>query len=124
MAATLATTCRCPAPCNARRRRLVVHRTSAPEVLFLRVAVVFPGQGTQATGMGRAWRAQPSWSVVEQAEQAFGQPLAPLLLDATDEELGRTRAAQLSVLCTSLVAWDAAKDALAEHEIVAFGGHS
>jgi [acyl-carrier-protein] S-malonyltransferase len=90
----------------------------------LRVAIVFPGQGTQAAGMGVPWRDHPSWGVVEQAEKAFGAPLAELLLDADDEQLGRTREAQLAVLCTSLVAWDAVRSALGEREIVAFAGHS
>jgi [acyl-carrier-protein] S-malonyltransferase len=88
----------------------------------LRVAVVFPGQGTQSPGMGAAWREHPSWSVVERAEKALGEPLAPLLLDADDDQLARTRNAQLAVLCTSLVAWDAVRDTLGE--VVAFGGHS
>jgi [acyl-carrier-protein] S-malonyltransferase len=92
----------------------------------LRVAVVFPGQGTQAEGMGRAWRDHPSWSVVENAEKALGESLSELLLDADAEQLGRTHDAQLAVLCTSLVAWDAAQPVLAKHghEIVAFAGHS
>jgi [acyl-carrier-protein] S-malonyltransferase len=90
----------------------------------LRVAIVFPGQGTQAPGMGLPWRDHPSWAVVEQAEKALGAPLAELLLDAGDERLARTREAQLAVLCTSLVAWDATRAALGDREIVAFAGHS
>jgi [acyl-carrier-protein] S-malonyltransferase len=90
----------------------------------LRVAVVFPGQGTQAPGMGRPWAEHPSWSVVEDAEKAFGEPLTTLLTDAPAEQLARTRDAQLAVLCTSLVAWDATRDALSSHEIVGFAGHS
>jgi [acyl-carrier-protein] S-malonyltransferase len=90
----------------------------------LRVAVVFPGQGTQAPGMGRPWQDHPAWSVVEQAEKAVGGPLANLLLDAPSEQLARTRDAQLAVLCTSLVAWDAVKGALAAHDVAAFAGHS
>jgi [acyl-carrier-protein] S-malonyltransferase len=88
----------------------------------VRVAVVFPGQGTQAPGMGAAWHDHPAWKVVEQAEAALGEPLAPLLLDATAEQLSRTREAQLAVLCTSLVAWEAARPLL--HDVVAFAGHS
>jgi [acyl-carrier-protein] S-malonyltransferase len=92
---------------------------------LLRVAIVFPGQGTQAPGMGRPWQDHPSWSVLEHAEQAFGEPLADLVLDAPPEQLGRTRDAQLAVLGTSLVAWDAATQALrSSHEIVGFAGHS
>ncbi len=88
----------------------------------MRVAVVFPGQGTQTPGMGAPWRAHPAWKIVEQAEAALGEPLAPLLLDATAEQLGRTREAQLAVLCTSLVAWEAARPML--DDVVAFAGHS
>ena len=88
----------------------------------MRVAVVFPGQGTQAPGMGAPWQDHPAWKVVEQAEAALGEPLAPLLLDASAEELARTRNSQLSVLCASLVAWEAARPLL--HDVVAFGGHS
>jgi [acyl-carrier-protein] S-malonyltransferase len=88
----------------------------------LRVAVVFPGQGTQTPGMGLPWRDHPAWKILEQAESALGEPLAPLLLDATADDLARTRASQLSVLCTSLIAWEAARPFL--DDIVAFGGHS
>jgi [acyl-carrier-protein] S-malonyltransferase len=89
----------------------------------VRVAVVFPGQGTQAPGMGAPWQDHPAWKIVEQAEAALGEPLAPLLLDATAEQrLTRTREAQLAVLCTSLVAWEAARPML--DSVVAFAGHS
>ena len=88
----------------------------------MRVAVVFPGQGTQTPGMGAPWRDHPAWKIVEQAEAALGEPLAPLLLDAPPELLARTREAQLAVLCTSLVAWEAARPLL--HDVVAFAGHS
>jgi [acyl-carrier-protein] S-malonyltransferase len=88
----------------------------------VRVAVVFPGQGTQAPGMGAPWHDHPAWKIVEQAEAALGEPLAPLLLDAPAEQLARTREAQLAVLCTSLVAWEAARPML--DDVVAFAGHS
>ncbi|MGH9024871.1 MAG: ACP S-malonyltransferase, partial [Acidimicrobiia bacterium] len=70
------------------------------------VAIIFPGQGTQAPGMGRPWRDDPAWHIVDEAEAALGEPLADLLLDATAEQLARTRGAQLVVLVTSLVAWE------------------
>src|SRR4051812_47458218 len=74
--------------------------------------------------MGKPWQNHPSWSVIERAEKAFGEPLADLLLDAPAEQLARTRDAQLAVLLTSLVAWDSAKERLADHEVVGFAGHS
>lgn len=88
----------------------------------MRVAVLFPGQGTQEPAMGEPWQEDPAWKIVEQAEAALGESLAPLLLEATAEQLARTRDAQLAVLCTSLVAWEAARPYI--HETVAFAGHS
>ena len=46
------------------------------------VAIIFPGQGTQQPGMGAPWRDHPAWTVIEEAEAAFGEPLASLVLDA------------------------------------------
>ncbi|HYH52323.1 MAG TPA: ACP S-malonyltransferase [Acidimicrobiia bacterium] len=86
------------------------------------VAVIFPGQGTQGAQMGAAWRQHPAWSVVERAEEALGEPLAPLLLAESADELARTRESQLSVLLTSLVAWEAARDQVPAP--AAFAGHS
>ena len=88
----------------------------------LAIAVIFPGQGTQTPGMGAPWRDHPAWSVVERAEAAFGEPLASLILDAPAEQLARTRDAQLAVLLTSLVAWEAVREQV--NAPVAFAGHS
>jgi [acyl-carrier-protein] S-malonyltransferase len=77
--------------------------------------------------MGAPWKGHPAWAVVERAEAALGEPLAPLLLDADADDLARTRNSQLSVLLTSLMVWDALAPQLAatpDIEIVAFAGHS
>lgn len=87
------------------------------------VAVIFPGQGTQGPGMGAPWRDDSAWAVVERAEAALGEPLAPLLAAESADDLARTRDAQLSILLTSLVAWEAARDHLGSRP-VAFAGHS
>jgi [acyl-carrier-protein] S-malonyltransferase len=57
-----------------------------------------------------------------EAEAATGEPLAELLLEAPAEVLARTREAQLAVLTTSLVAWEAVRGHV--QEPVAFAGHS
>jgi [acyl-carrier-protein] S-malonyltransferase len=72
--------------------------------------------------MGEPWRASPAWEVVERAEAALGQPLAHLLLDASEADLSRTREAQLAVLLASLLAWEAVRDQI--EAPVAFAGHS
>lgn len=90
------------------------------------VAIIFPGQGAQAPGLGTPWVDHPGWALVERAEKATGESLAPLLLDAPAETLTRTREAQLVVFLASLLAWDVAGAALeqTDGEIVAFAGHS
>lgn len=72
--------------------------------------------------MGAAWKGHAAWSVVERAEAALGEPLAPLLLAESADDLARTRESQLSVLLTSLVVWEAAREYVPAP--VAFAGHS
>jgi [acyl-carrier-protein] S-malonyltransferase len=86
-------------------------------------AVIFPGQGAASPGAGEPWRDGPSWSVVTEAEKVLDQPLARLLLEADAAELGTTRASQLAVLLTSLVAWDTFSHRVDEPP-AAFAGHS
>jgi [acyl-carrier-protein] S-malonyltransferase len=88
----------------------------------LSIAVVFPGQGTQQQAMGAPWRTHDAWDVITRAEDALGEPLTHLVLDASGDELARTRNAQLAVLLTSLIAWEAARPLLPRP--VAFAGHS
>lgn len=85
-------------------------------------AVIFPGQGVQTPAMGAPWRASGAWEVVTRAEDALGEPLAPLLLEAPEEALARTREAQLAVLLASLLAWQAVRDHIPAP--AAFAGHS
>jgi [acyl-carrier-protein] S-malonyltransferase len=85
-------------------------------------AVVFPGQGAQAPGLGVPWRDHGAWAAIERAEAALGRRIAPLLLDAPPEQLARTRDAQLVVFLASVLAWEAAAPALPQRAAVA--GHS
>jgi len=70
-------------------------------------AFVFPGQGAQQSGMGRAWVDHPSWELVEDASRATGRDLGHLLVDAGEDELTETRNAQLATFTFSLVVLDA-----------------
>jgi [acyl-carrier-protein] S-malonyltransferase len=80
-------------------------------------AVMFPGQGSQAPGMGAEWKGHPAWAVVERAEDTLGERLTPLLLDSP---LDHTRDAQLAVVLVSLMAWDGYEGPTP----MAFAGHS
>jgi [acyl-carrier-protein] S-malonyltransferase len=93
------------------------------EATFVPYAVIFPGQGAAAPGAGAPWRDHPAWSLVAEAESVLDRPLARLLLEADKDELSTTRASQLAVFLTSLMAWDAFAARLDE-EPVAFAGHS
>lgn len=85
-------------------------------------AIIFPGQGAQAPGMGVAWLDHPAWEVVERAEAVLGERVGTLLLTASPEALERTREAQLAVFLASLVAWEGLRPSL--EPPVAFAGHS
>lgn len=83
------------------------------------VAVVFPGQGSQATGMGLEIRDLAAWHLVTDAEEILATSLSPLLLG---DELKTTQAAQTAVLLHSLVLWETVKDDVGE--VTSFAGHS
>jgi [acyl-carrier-protein] S-malonyltransferase len=72
--------------------------------------------------MGIEWRDHDAWSIVDRAEAATGEALSELLLDAPAERLARTREAQLAVLLTSLVIWEAIRESVPQP--IAFAGHS
>ncbi|MEZ5343418.1 MAG: ACP S-malonyltransferase [Acidimicrobiales bacterium] len=71
------------------------------------LAFTFPGQGSQAQGMGRPWQDHPSWELVGEASEASGRDVDYLLLEAGDEELRETRNSQLATFVLSMVALDA-----------------
>lgn len=71
------------------------------------LAFTFPGQGSQAPGMGDPWRDHPSWELVAEASDAAGRDVEYLLCSADAEELRETRNSQLSTFVMSMVALDA-----------------
>lgn len=52
-----------------------------------RVAVVFPGQGSQRAGMAQPWRDEPSFSRWAEADDLLGRDVTRLGLDADEDEL-------------------------------------
>lgn len=71
------------------------------------IVFTYPGQGSQASGMGSAWTDHPSWELVEEASAVSGRDVAALVLEADTEELTLTRNSQLATFVVSMVAFDA-----------------
>jgi len=71
------------------------------------IAFTFPGQGSQAPGMGESWREHPSWELVSEASDASERDVEHLLLHADADELKETRNSQLSTFVMSMIVLDA-----------------
>jgi [acyl-carrier-protein] S-malonyltransferase len=69
-------------------------------------AFMFPGQGTQSIGMGRALAREfpEARAVFEEADEALGEPFSKLCWEGPEEELGQTRNTQPAILTTSIAA--------------------
>jgi [acyl-carrier-protein] S-malonyltransferase len=77
------------------------------------VAWLFPGQGSQAVGMGRelASRYPSAARVFEEANEAIGIDLRALCFDGPQDELDRTANTQPALVATSIAALRAAEEA-------------
>jgi [acyl-carrier-protein] S-malonyltransferase len=97
-----------------------------------KVALVFPGQGSQKVGMGRAWAEAAAWAetakearrTFEEADEALGFPLSRLCWEGPEEELGLTANTQPALLATSIAIHRALGSAGLQVEPAAVAGHS
>jgi [acyl-carrier-protein] S-malonyltransferase len=77
-----------------------------------RTAFVFPGQGSQWVGMGKALaEASPAAAAVfAAADAALGEPISRLAFEGPADELDRTQNAQPALLATSIAYLEALRD--------------
>jgi [acyl-carrier-protein] S-malonyltransferase len=75
------------------------------------IAFVFPGQGSQSVGMGRALaESSPAAAAVfAAADAALGEPLTRLAWEGPEEELNRTENSQPALLAASIAYLEAVK---------------
>jgi [acyl-carrier-protein] S-malonyltransferase len=90
------------------------------------VALVFPGQGSQYVGMGRALIdvSPAAADVFAQADQALAEPISPLVFDGPEEDLNLTVNAQPAILATSIAYLAALEERSGDITPAFFAGHS
>lgn len=88
-------------------------------------ALVFPGQGSQASGMGRSVAEEFAVArrIFEQADEIVGYRLSALCFEGSEEELRQTVHAQPALFVTSIAVWSALSE-LVELNPVCVAGHS
>ena len=88
------------------------------------IAFLFPGQGSQAVGMGKelAEKYPVARQAFEEADEALGYKLSQLCFEGPEEKLRMTEVTQPAILTASVAAWRVLRRERREASFVA--GHS
>ncbi len=84
-------------------------------------AIIFPGQGSQAVGMGKDLMSTKASEYFRMADEYLGYELSRLMFDGPEDELRLTKNTQPALLTHSIALWSLMKDKVRPSY---FAGHS
>ncbi|MGL1931865.1 MAG: ACP S-malonyltransferase [Desulfotalea sp.] len=92
----------------------------------MKIAVLFPGQGSQFVGMGQEFFEQneASANYLAEAEQASGISIRTLISEGSIESLSKSTNVQPAITAINIMLWEAIKKSLPENSVAYFAGHS
>ncbi|MEM6649713.1 MAG: ACP S-malonyltransferase, partial [Pseudomonadota bacterium] len=95
--------------------------------MFATISLIFPGQGSQAVGMGMELAAQfpVAKAVFEEVDDALGEKLSTLIADGPAEDLTLTKNTQPALMAVSIAAFRVLQEeGLTDAHITSMAGHS